>query len=127
MQLGLATYCGKTNDWPIMTVQFVKNFFFKLSGRRVLIPAPVNSVIGIHPVDGIFCLIADRRIYDDVGLVVEGVYDAETNGIVRSLRDGGKVPDKRVMRLNLGLRGCIHVFEKADGSQYSIRIGSDAK
>jgi hypothetical protein len=64
---------------PFMPKRFVKNCFLKLVGRRLLVPHKENRIIGIHPVDGIFCLLADRRVYDDLGQVVEVIYDAETN------------------------------------------------
>ena len=83
-----------------MPIQFVKNGFLKLFGRRVLIPHLVNTIIGIHPVDGIFCLIVDRRIYDDLGQVVEAIYDVETN-TCQPIPKPAKYPPKDLIHYRL--------------------------
>ncbi len=83
-----------------MSIQFVKECFFKLSSRRVIVPHKVNEIIGIHPVDGIFCLIFDRRVYDDLGQVVKVAYNADTN-TCQPIPESAPYPPKDLIRYHL--------------------------
>lgn len=101
-----------------MLIQVVKNCFLKLLGRGVLIPHPVNTIIGIHSVDGIFCLVADRRIYDDLGQVVEAVYDADTN-TCQPIVKAAEYPPKDLIRYHLTDGSTLTVCPSLD---LSIRV-----
>lgn len=101
-----------------MLIRLLKKYF-GLFQRRIPSVEDLDALYLPTTIDGPFCSLRWSSECDAQGRFVRS--------IPRPLREGGQVPDKRVMRLNLGSRGCIHVFEKADGSQYSIRIGSDAK
>lgn len=83
-----------------MYIEILKKRFFKLIRRQVSVPHPVNTVIGIWSVDGIFCLLADRRVYDDIGQSINVVYDPETNSC-QSVVEAPPFPPKDLIRYHL--------------------------
>ncbi len=83
-----------------MLDQFVKRCLLKLFRRNTPVQHKVNEIIGIYAVDGVFSLLFDRRIYDDLGQVVEAIYDPNTSAL-KPVVKSDNYPPKDLMRFHL--------------------------
>lgn len=98
---GPRSLAGTRHNGSTVASEASKRCLFKLFSRRLLVEHEVNRVLDVFPIDGVFCLIFDCRIYNFLGQAVDVVYDLELNTCLQVSRPSSCTP-KDYLSFNLG-------------------------